>query len=145
MVEREVHGVSSSGKVYFFEDMALVALLEADVLFPNSFDISRDGENLGHAVTLHVNCNDLFAWGCADAEDLRYNEIESLYNAWHEDSKWGVDKWCMHKRNQKPQNPVIKSMKKAGVWTEKEEALPDNTMDAEVQTLLSQTFGSKNG
>lgn len=70
-------------------------------------------------------CNDVFAWGCADVEELPYSEIMPLWRAWKADKVWGTAKWCCRQRNMKPQQPVIRRMKEAGVWDEAMEALPD--------------------
>lgn len=65
-------------------------------------------------VTLHVNCNDIFAWGCADAEDITHGEIGDFYEMWKKDSIWGPAAWCIKKRKQMPQAPVEERMVKAG-------------------------------
>lgn len=72
--------------------------------------------------SLWINCNDLFYWGCADAEPLPYDDIESAYMAWKEEPH-GLDKWICKRRGKRPQAPVIALMKKKGVWDEEMEAL----------------------
>ena len=84
-----------------------------------------------------MNCNDIFAWACADAEEVEHGEIQALYDLWLKDRTWGAAKWCAIKRNQKPQPPVIASMKKAGAWDDAMEALGANTQDAEVQAAFA--------
>lgn len=127
------------GKEYCNESFCLSRLLADEVLFCNERDYleiefisdekgvikgSRPGKEVGGSTTLlYVNCNDIFAWGCADAEDLPTSEIGNLYKMHIADPSWGSAKWCCIRRNTKPQDPVIKYMKEAGVWDEKMEAL----------------------
>lgn len=63
-------------------------------------------------VTLHVGCNDVFAWGCADAEDIDYSDLETLYNSVRRDPVWGAAIWCIVKRKQWPQKPVEEQIRK---------------------------------
>ena len=95
----------------------LAALLAAQVIFLNSHHWEKDWpEAAQRTVALCVNCNDVFAWACADAEDLEYREIESLFDDWQKDPTWGPAVWCMKKRNLMPQPPVEKAIRAAGVW-----------------------------
>jgi hypothetical protein len=113
---------------YFMVEVALARLLDDNIVFANSYDISKGGSPEGHTVVLFVSCNDLFAWGCADAECFAYHDIQPLYEAYMKGALW-VDRWCCIHRNEKPQAPVIEFMKAAGVWDEELEALPDNYFD----------------
>ncbi len=114
---------------WFDETLALSQLLADDVLFCNTRDYSfswgghTDG---GHTIVLFANCNDVFAWGCADAEDVGEKDLEDLYRLWYANKKWGAMKWVCMKRNERPQIPIEEDMKKEGVWDEKMEALPEN-------------------
>jgi len=67
-------------------------------------------------ITLHVNCNDVFAWACADAEDVTYHEVSELYEMYKKDPCWGPAAWCIKKRKQMPQSPVEKRIKEQGIW-----------------------------
>jgi hypothetical protein len=67
-------------------------------------------------ITVHVNCNDVFAWGCADSEDVTFSEINQLYSMWKKDPIWGSAIWCIKKRNQPPQEPVKQEIMEAGIW-----------------------------
>lgn len=78
---------------------------------------------------VYVNCNDLFAWGCADAEPLPHDEVVPLFMLWHENARWGSTKWCCFRRNEQPQAPIARDMKAAGVWCGRMEALPENEYD----------------
>lgn len=65
-------------------------------------------------ITIAVICNDVFAWGCADAEDILYSDLEAVARAHMKDSAWGIAAWCIKKRKQMPQKPVAEAMIKAG-------------------------------
>lgn len=114
------------------EERALAELLLDDVLFSNGRKYVEDSfgeENRIEPETtvLFVNCNDIFMWGCADAECLPHDEIGNLYKMWEKDKTWGAAKWCCKRRNLQPQEPVIESMKKSGSWDSDMENLPKNS------------------
>lgn len=130
-----------NGEEHCDEDLALAELLSAEIIFANCRPYvhswkDRGEEPDGRTVVLFVNCNDLFAWACADAEDLPLEEVPTLYKAWKAEGRWGVEKWCCRRRNQRPQPPVERQMREAGVWDAEMEALPPNTQDAEVQSAF---------
>lgn len=66
--------------------------------------------------TLHINCNDVFAWGCADAEDIDYSEIPKLYEMWKQNNTWGSAVFCIMKRGMKPQKPVYDAIQALNIW-----------------------------
>ena len=105
------------GKEVCDEEVAVSILLKEGILFC--------GE-VGKTITIHVLCNDIFAWGCADSENLPLNEVSNLYKMWKQDSKWGSVKWCCLKRKEKPQFPIVEAMKKNGSWDDMLEQLPPN-------------------
>lgn len=125
------------------EEKALEILLHENILFANSAntvdwdkwipDEANPGKYKhtdtykigGETVVLFVNCNDLFWWACADAEDLTLSEVPELYMMWKNDKNWGVSKWCCKKRNMQPQLPIREDMKKEGVWEEWMDKLED--------------------
>lgn len=72
------------------------------------------------AISLHVNCNDVFAWGCADAEDITHDEIHDLYEMWKKDPNYGSAAWCIKKRKQMPQGPLEDIINEEGIWNLKE-------------------------
>lgn len=76
-------------------------------------------------VSVWVNCNDIFAWACADAEPLPMEEIRGLYEAWKADKRNGVLLWSCRRRGMRPQDALVTRMKKAGDWTPDFEALPE--------------------
>ncbi len=120
----------------FIEENALAEMLYAGVLFCNTFDYGdkeinrrnteRENNWMGKTIVLFVNCSDVFAWGCADSEDVTTAELEDLYRHWKTDPIWGIAKWCCFKRNQKPQKPVEEAMKRVGSWDDKLENLGKN-------------------
>lgn len=127
-----------STEMMFEEEKALARLLADDVIFLNSHWWMKEWpEAAQKTVSLNVNCNDIFAWACADAEEIEYEELQGLYDLWLSSRTWGPAKWCAIKRRQKPQPPVIDAMKKAGVWDACMEALGENTQDAEVQAMFA--------
>ncbi len=120
-------------KEYCIETKALSEMLAADgFLFVSGdsgpFWETADGDK--GPCSIHVNCNDLFAWGCADSEPLPMSEIGAFYKAW----KAGrVDNWASARRNLQPQSPIRDRMKKNGKWDEAMEALPKNPDDKKSQ------------
>ena len=78
--------------------------------------------------TIYVNCNDLFAWACAEALPLPKDEIGSFYKAW-KTGKYGTTRWSCIKKNLQPQFPVRERMKELGRWDDMMEALPRNPDD----------------
>lgn len=89
--------------IRFNARVALAALLLEEFVF-----VSGD--------TLHVSCNDLFAWGSADYEDLSLKDVESLYRMYDKDPLNGVNIWCIIQRREMPQSPVENIIRNAGVW-----------------------------
>ncbi len=116
------------GKEYCNDELALSILLKNDILFCNErrYAEYNNDKLLGSTIVLFVLCNDIFSWGCADAEDLPMNEIPHLYKMWKADEKWGPAKWCCLRRKEKPQYPVAEAMKKDGSWDNAIEKLPEN-------------------
>lgn len=97
----------------------LSVLLREGVLHPTT-QTNKEGEKL---TSLFVICNDTFAWGCADAENLPYDQIGPLFDEFTASGHYGVTRWCARMREMPPQAPVIHWMKQAGEWTEEMQAL----------------------
>ena len=126
----------------FEKDKALAYLLEKEVLFSNTrpyienpYDpIEERVLSESSTIVIFVNCNDVFAWGCADAEtitggdnaDFETNELYRLTSYVINNEKWGSTKFACWKRNLQPQKPVIDDMKKDEVWDDFIESLPKN-------------------
>lgn len=119
------------GDVDFDSTAALAVLLIEEVIFLNNhwwmsatrsdkfFKEKLDNpwpEEACKTFSLNVNCNDVFAWGCSDAEECFYDDLEDVFNHWEKDRVWGPAIWCIKKRNQMPQKPVYESIMKAGIW-----------------------------
>lgn len=122
----------------FEEAPALAHLLMNEVIFLNDHWWEKEWPEQAREITsLNVNCNDVFAWGCADAEELPYKEVENLYRMWRKDPAWGPAVWCMIQRNQMPQPPVEKLIRKAGIWDLEKLGLGKNTMDDECKAYLA--------
>jgi len=122
----------------FEKDPALAVLLAHEVVFLNDHWWENDWpDRAKEAASLNVACNDVFAWGCSDAERLPYSEIEALYGHWEKDREWGAAVWCMKRRNQMPQKPVEDRIRKAGIWDLDAMGLGPNTLDAEVSRFVS--------
>jgi len=75
---------------------------------------TKDGE-----VKSCVNCNDMFAWGCADAEDIEIEDLKLLKEVHKqlEDIEVGLSAYwyflyCARKRNIRPQGAMYKHIPK---------------------------------
>lgn len=111
------------------EARMVAELLLNEVLFVNSRKYVWEDWNGGEVnienetLVLFVSCNDIFHWACSDAESVSMKELPSLYEAWKSNPRFGTDRWCAIKRNMRPQLPVEKMMKEAGVWDSELEKL----------------------
>lgn len=112
---------------YFDSNIALAAMLLGDP--PKSDDDCWEGEegplllyqgksqhNGSPTVAVSVICSDVFAWACADCEELPANKIQELYDMWAKDPINGPLKWCCKQRNTRPQAPLRRALKEEGVW-----------------------------
>lgn len=127
----KVEGVITEykGEEFFDESRALAQLLLDDVVFTCETKTAYNNEiSKDYSITCAVNCNDVFAWGCADAQEFDEDDLKELYRM-HMDEKnkhWGSTKWCCKKRNLQPQGPVISKMKEDGVWDKEMKKLKEN-------------------
>lgn len=118
------------GKEHCSHEDALIYLLEQEEIFCNSRRYLCPFDGIQPSTTvLFVNCNDVFAWGCADAEPLPVDEIAALYRMVKADPVYGSTKWCCKRRNEKPQPPLQGRMKEDGAWDDELEGLPENYCD----------------
>lgn len=103
---------------YDFEEHKLAHLLiNGEIFCNNGWWFEKEGISWPKDhITFHVNCNDVFGWGCADSEDITYSEIGELYNMWRKDPRHGTAVWCIKKRKCWPQKPVEEAIRKAGIW-----------------------------
>lgn len=101
----------------FEESLAIAYLLATEIIFSNQpwWDETLTSEQQ-QLTSLAVLCNDTFIWGCADAETLPYEELETLWNYYIKDPHWGSTVWCLIQRKEMPQKPVYDLIQKAGIW-----------------------------
>lgn len=108
--------VSPPEKAIFEESMALALLLMNEVIFlDDHWFMGTWPEDAKKTTSLNVNCNDVFVWGCADAEEIRFAQLEELYRLWLEFPDWGPAVWCCLNRKEMPQKPVTDAMRKSGI------------------------------
>lgn len=117
------------GKEECDDELAIAYLLKNEGLFCNN---AKEPETL----CLYVNCSDVFAWACSDAENITTDEILSLYKEVVKNPKWGSTIWVCLKRQEQPQKPIVDDMKKEGFWTDELESLPKNRMDEFIRQRL---------
>lgn len=122
---------SYKGEELFELGAALGWLLKEEIVY--AYELADKSFAFG------VNCNDVFAWGCADIEEFDASELEGLYRESIKDKAYGPIIWCCRHRKQQPQPPLIKRMKEHGVWTAELEAIPKNTMDRETHLMIGAT------
>lgn len=117
-------------EIHYYHEHIVGWLLLSNRAFLNNSIIDKqfweeDDEPMETSI-IFISCNDVFAWACADGEPATCDDIEKLYVELRKDEQWGDVVWVCKKRNQKPQSPIIKDMKKDGVWTKEMEELRDN-------------------
>ncbi len=83
----------------------------------------------GQPTTLWVNCNDLFYWACADAEEATLEELPALAAEIERNALWGSSIWACKHRGEPPQEPVVRRMKEAGVWSDELQKLVGDDSD----------------
>lgn len=111
----------------FNEEEAVIELLQKGHLFLNSrkyFCESRK-DLQPETIVLFLNCNDTFSWGCTDAEEIKLSELEDLYKLYKEYGDASVTIWVCKKRNEKPQDSVLKWLKQQNVFDPIKD-LPEN-------------------
>lgn len=131
MNTREYYCDGNDGSKIPIEEAMVAKLLDDDVLFCNSrkYVDFHTNEIRPETLVLFVLCNDVFAWGCADAEEITLDEVPNLFELHEKNPKFGSVQWVCVKRNEKPQNPVVKWMKDHDGWNEVMESLPENQYD----------------
>lgn len=108
---------SKDGNVKYDSEAPLAALLNAGVIFLNThWWMESWPEEARKTASLNVGCNDVFAWGCADAEEVTIHEMNDLFDHYVKDPDWGAAVWCMKKRKLMPQPPVERLIRVAGIW-----------------------------
>lgn len=126
----------------FDSGLALAHLLMNEVIILNDHwwreDLNEEQQKL---TSLNVDCSDVFAWGCADAQELSYSEIPDLYRMWSRDPKWGAAVWCMVKRNRKPQGPVEAAIGEEGIWDLDSLKLGENSQERDLEAIFTAING----
>ena len=98
-------------KVWFDEAVALADLLQAGKVCLGSRWWTKKEQ-----ISVAVNCSDVFVLAYADAEELPYDQIETLWRMYRQDPKWGTDVWCMQRRKQMPHQLIEKVIREGGLW-----------------------------
>lgn len=114
------------GKQHWLEEKVLAVLLLEGYIFCNEAKTDPNDEK-SWTTFVFANCNDVFAWACADAEHVTNDDLIELYQLSRH--KWGDVKWACKKRNMQPQKPMADDIKKDGCWDEVFESLPKNEYD----------------
>lgn len=75
-----------------------------DLILEGTIDLRGEEKD----VKLLVNCNDVFLWGCADAEEVTIEELPALLTAIKEAREAGAESsgellWIARKRQERPQ------------------------------------------
>jgi hypothetical protein len=141
-IEVRFKDVKGNDREYFEASDALAVLILSNVVFLNCYGWKDEWPvEARRAVAPIVNCNDIFAWGCADGEELPYHEIYNLWNFWRKDPIYGSAIWCMIRRNEMPQKPVERDIRKAGIWDLDALNLGKNVMDDQVKAMMLLAFG----
>jgi hypothetical protein len=112
----------------YIEEDILAYLLKEDVAFVNSREyLCIDGETKQpETLVIFVNCNDIWAWACAEGLEITLDELPELCEMYMKDSGWGAIKWACKKRNMRPQKPIRDDMKKDNAWCDMMESLDPN-------------------
>lgn len=120
----------------FNEEDALVVLLACSVVFLNNHWWKKDEgwpEDACKVPSLNVNTNDVLVWGCADAAEMQFDDIEEVYTHWEKDPSWGTAVWYCKKMNMMPQEPVADSIRKMGIWDIDNMGLQKNPTDGDFE------------
>ncbi len=119
------------------EENALALLLLNDVCCLNSFWYEDAWPAEARTcINVFVNCSDLFAYSCADAERLPHAEIGALYRSWARDPTWGAVAWAVQRRRERPIPPVERALREAGYDVDAWE-LGANVTNAQTQAAFA--------
>lgn len=106
--------------IYIEPEQALGEMLLNDAIMLNCHhwreDFSKEDRE---SIYVSVMCSDTFYYACADAEQLPYEEIASLYSLWKHNNMLGPVAWCVKRRKQMPIGPKVELLKSAGFNLEK--------------------------
>lgn len=81
-------------------------------------EVVRTGRKRGASeeTLLLADCSDVFAWGCSDVEILPHDQVDDVFRHWEKDPMNGVAVWCMKRRRELPQAPVLRRIREGGLW-----------------------------
>jgi hypothetical protein len=101
----------------FEEELALATLLMSEEIFLNSHWWEKGWPKKARdSISINANCNDVFAWGCSDAETVLHEDLRSVYEHYIKDPEYGVAVWCIKRRKELPQRPVLERIMSMGIW-----------------------------
>lgn len=127
----------------FEEEGALSHLLMNGVCYLNSFWYEKTWpEEARRCVNVFVSCSDTFAYACADAERLPYDQIKPLYLMWKNDPKWGPTAWAVMQRKEKPIRPIDEGLRAAGYDVDSWQ-LGDNVTNAQTQAAFAHAAAAR--
>lgn len=97
-----------------FEKLKELHKMQAELLHNNvafwGSDYNDKNEFVG--IKFCIICNDVFAWGTADAESVGDDELQFVYDIYKKYKEVGIDAWCSLKRNKlEPQQPYLEENK----------------------------------
>jgi hypothetical protein len=93
-----MHPDKPETEMIFDECKALAMLLNNEIVFINNHWWRNDWpEDAKKTFSINCNCNDIFAWACADAEEVEYDELQDLYDHVSKDPALGAAIWCIKK------------------------------------------------
>jgi len=99
------------------EHQALALFIQEEIILINTHWYKADwNKEQKKTLSMGVNCSDIFAWGCADSETIYLKDIDTLWQYYSKDPKWGPTLWCINKRKELPQKPVYKNIQADGIW-----------------------------
>lgn len=118
-------------EMIFKDNVALSVLLFTEVIFLNDHWWENSWPEEARKITsLNVNVNDVLMWGCADAIEMEYDELQTVYEYWEKDPIWGTAVWYCKKQNLMPQKPVAEEIRKMGIWDIDNMGLQNNPTDS---------------
>lgn len=71
-----------------------------------------------------ILCNDVFFWGCADAEEITEDDLELLKDSVNDAGDFGTLLFCARKRKMRPQGAMYECIDKE-YWPLFDEAGPE--------------------
>ena len=113
--EPEEHTYCFFPKQMWPNDYLLHLLAEGEVHVNNGWWFENEGVSWPKdAISVHLNCNDTFAFSCADSEDIRFSDLKPLFELYRAHPVFGTTAWAIAKRGQFPIHPLRVKMEEAG-------------------------------